>query len=72
LQLVSDQRCRLAISMAVENAKDSGLWFGFAQTHDAVARFPLIALLEQFHAFEALQHISFCAGGSRSAETSML
>src|SRR5262245_27308229 len=60
------------LALAIEHAKDLGLWFGFAQTHDAVARFPLIAFLQQFHAFEALQYILFCAGGSCVEETLML
>ena len=46
--------------------------FCFTQTRNAVAVLPLTPFLEQFSAFEALEHISFPAKGGGCAKTTML
>jgi len=53
-------------------ANVSGFRFGFAETQDAVAWIPLIALFEQGDAFKAFEHVAFCAGRSGGAQTPML
>ena len=46
---------------------------GLAQTCNAIAVFPLIAFLEEFDAFEALQNVALAAhGGAGCSETAML
>ena len=50
----------------------SGVGLGLAETGHAVAVFPLAALLEQGHALEALQSVSFRAQSAGSAQAAML
>jgi hypothetical protein len=49
-----------------------GFRLGLAQASDAVAGLPLAAFLEQGNALEALEDISFCAGGAGGAQAAML
>ena len=46
--------------------------FRLAETGDAVAFFPLAALLEQVSAFKTLENIALAAQGGRRAEAAML
>jgi hypothetical protein len=46
--------------------------FSLAQARNAVALFPLPALLEQFHAFKAFHNIPFAAQSGRRPQTPML
>jgi hypothetical protein len=48
------------------------LAFGFAQTGDPVAVFPLAALLEQSHALKTLEHVPFPAQSGGRSQTPML
>ena len=48
------------------------VWFGFAQTRDAVASLPLAAFLEKFSALKTLEDIALAAKGGRRAQTAML
>lgn len=54
------------------NHRSLRLRLGLAQTGDPVAIFPLAAFLEQFGAFETLEHIPFSAESGRCAQTAML
>jgi hypothetical protein len=45
---------------------------GLAESSDAITGFPLSAFFEQFYPLEALQNISFCAGGAGGAQAAML
>ena len=45
---------------------------GLAQAGNAVARFPLIALLEQLDSLKTLEHIPFAAQCGGRAQTAML
>ena len=46
--------------------------FGLGQADDFCAFLPLPALLQQLHALEALQNISFCRDGAGAFKTAML
>jgi hypothetical protein len=59
-------------ALSLHSTFGSGFPFGLAQAGDAVALFPLAALLEQFQALETLQNVPFSAQGGRRAQTSML
>jgi len=48
------------------------VWLRLGQPEDALAAFPLAALLEQFHALEALQDVAFYRDGAGAFETAML
>src|ERR1700733_11328013 len=50
----------------------SGVRLGFAQAGDAVAGFPLAALLEERGALETLEDIALAAQSGRRAEAAML
>jgi hypothetical protein len=52
--------------------RQSNVRFGFAQTGDTVALFPLTSPLKHFEAFKTFEHIPFAAQGGRRAQTSML
>jgi hypothetical protein len=45
---------------------------GFAQTSDAIALFPLAALLQQFDPFKAFHNVALFSRGARGTQTSML
>jgi len=51
---------------------DSDVGLGFAETLDAVARFPLAAFLEDLDALEALQDVAFHDEAGDALETFVL
>jgi hypothetical protein len=55
----------------IDNRQSSHIGLGFAQAGDAVARLPLAAPLQYFHALETFEYVAFCAGRAGGAQAAM-